>query len=101
MKITEELIKLALPKGTKKITSKVLTNLGLWWDGNEYIIENIEIFEKYVWSCLDDSIKVNLLFDQHVEHKLEIDELKRNVERLEKMFDNLHITIKPNFGFYQ
>lgn len=88
------MIRAAVPKGTKKITAKVLWALGLWFDGNDYIVEDIILFEQKVWLFLNDQQKFDLLLSQQVQHTSEISELKSGLERLEHRLNNLRVSFK-------
>ena len=93
MNIPESIIKMHFLVGTrKKITQKFLSELGLYWDGSDYIVEDVNLFEEKVWLFLSDQQKLDLLLEQQTKHSSEIDELKNNLKRLEDRLDNLRIS---------
>ena len=97
MKIPERIVILALPKGTKKITTKVLTALGLWFDGDDYIVENQDLFEQKVWCCLEESQKIELLLNQQLKYEEELSEIKSSLAYIQNRLDNLRI-ITSNYN---
>lgn len=93
MKILESIIKAYFVLDERKrFTSKALSDLGLWYDGTDYNVENLHLFEQKVWTFLSDQQKLDLLLEQQTQHNSEISELKNSVKRLEDRLDNLRIS---------
>lgn len=95
MNIPESIIKMYFLHGTKKrITQKLLSKLGLYWDGSDYIVEDVNLFEEKIWLFLSDQQKLDLLLEQQTKHSSEMHELKNNLKRLEDRLDNLRISTR-------
>jgi len=92
MQISDEIIKAAVPKGTKRITASVLYKLGLHQIyGAKYIIDDVELFHNHVWAYLTDQQKLELLLSEISEHRQEIDDLRNSVASLENKMSNVRL----------
>ena len=87
-----------MPKTAKKITTKVLTDLGVFFDGNDYIVENRPLFEEKVWIFLTQQQKLDLLLDELSAMGIKLEDVARNQERIDRTLDNLTITVRPYYG---
>ena len=95
MQISDEILKAAVPKGTKRITASLLYKLGLQHIyRTKYVIEDVELFRKHVWSCLTDPQKLELLLSEISEHRQEIDELKNSVASLENKMSGIRLAFE-------